>query len=192
MRPTYQRQHDLDNESSVLTEFETFLLDDVYFATEGMVKNEFWSLKSPSFSCYDYILTCGNLKEAGSPIALIEVKSRKYKSDSFPSYKISKKKIDNIIHESYKDEITSMLIVKWSDAITSVVICNPFDRIDNYSNGPVTDEGLPIFDNWCGDINSYILRNKITTTTWGRTDRNDPMDIESAYEIPMSFFRLIE
>lgn len=192
MRPTYQTQDDLNNETSVLSEFETFLLDDVYFGTEGPVKNDFWSIKSPDFSCYDYVLTCGDEDEPGNPIALIEVKQRNYKSKSFPTYKISKKKIDNIIRESYKDSIMSMLIVKWTDAVTSMVICNPFDQIDNYFNSPMTDDNFAIFDNWCGDINSYIIRNKITTTTWGRTDRNDPMDIEAAYEIPMSLFRITD
>ena len=192
MRPTYQTQDDLNNETSVLSEFETFLLDDVYFGTEGPVKNDFWSIKSPDFSCYDYVLTCGDEDEPGNPIDLIEVKQRNYKSKSFPTYKISKKKIDNIIRESYKDSIMSMLIVKWTDAVTSMVICNPFDQIDNYFNSPMTDDNFAIFDNWCGDINSYIIRNKITTTTWGRTDRNDPMDIEAAYEIPMSLFRITD
>ena len=192
MRPTYQTQDDLNNETSVLSEFETFLLDDLYFGTEGPVKNDFWSIKSPDFSCYDYVLTCGDEDEPGNPIALIEVKQRNYKSKSFPTYKISKKKIDNIIRESYKDSIMSMLIVKWTDAVTSMVICNPFDQIDNYFNSPMTDDNFAIFDNWCGDINSYIIRNKITTTTWGRTDRNDPMDIEAAYEIPMSLFRITD
>ena len=192
MRPTYQTQDDLNNETSVLSEFETFLLDDVYFGTEGPVKNDFWSIKSPDFSCYDYVLTCGDEDEPGSPIALIEVKQRKYKSNSFPTYKISKKKIDNIIRESYKDSIMSMLIVKWTDTVTSMIICNPFNQTDNYFNSPMTDDNFAIFDNWCGDIDSYITRNKITTTTWGRTDRNDPMDIEAAYEIPMSLFRITD
>ena len=67
MRPTYQTQDDLNNETSVLSEFETFLLDDVYFGTEGPVKNDFWSIKSPDFSCYDYVLTCGDEDEPGNP-----------------------------------------------------------------------------------------------------------------------------
>jgi|TARA_R110000751_G_scaffold101919_2_gene196285 hypothetical protein len=192
MRPIYQTQNDLDNETSVLTDFETFLLDDVYFATEGPVKNDFWSIKSPNFSCYDYVLTCGDEDEPGDPIALIEVKQRRYKSNSFPTYKISKKKIDNIICASYERNMISMLIVQWNDAVTSMIICNPFDQIDNYLNSPVTDEGFSIFDNWCGDMNSYISRGKITTTTWGRTDRNDPRDIEAAYEIPMTLFRSVD
>ena len=41
-------------------------------------------------------------------------------------------------------------------------------------------------------MNSYISRGKITTTTWGRTDRNDPRDIEAAYEIPMTLFRSVD
>ena len=108
------------------------------------------------------------------------------------THKISKKKIDNIIRESYKDSIMSMQVVKWTDTVTSMIICNPFNQTDNYFSSPMTDDNFAIFDNWCGDIDSYITRNKITTTTWGRTDRNDPMDIEAAYEIPMSLFRITD
>ena len=66
MRPTYQKQHDLDNELSVMDSFADVMNDEVYFwhkenNSYAPPENKFGFKKSPDFSCYDYMLTCDNV-----------------------------------------------------------------------------------------------------------------------------------
>lgn len=200
MRPTYQKQHDLDNELSVMNCLANVMDDEVYFLHKKSnpytpPENKFGFKKSPDFSCYDYILTCDDVNSdfgSGYPIAIVEIKCRKYDHNTFDSYKISKRKIDNLVNTSFKHEIMSVLMVKWNDLYTAMLVYNPFHLSKNYLYYPMTDDGCDIFENWYSDMNSHIQSGQITKTTWGRVDRKDPMDIETAYEIPMSFFRLID
>ena len=197
MRPTYQRQHDLDNELSVMNSFAVVMDTEVYFwhGQNNLYmppENEFGFKKSPDFSCYDYMLTCDDVGSdlgSGPAVAIVEIKCRNYNHDDFDSYKISKRKIDNLINTSFKHEIVSVLIVKWNDLCTAMMVYNPFHFPKNYENYPITKEGHAIFEDWYSDMNSYIQSGQVTKTTWGRLDRKDPMDVETAYEIPMSFFR---
>lgn len=208
MRPTYQRQHDLDNELSVMDNFADVMDTEVYFwhahnKPYAPPENRFGFKKSPNFSCYDYMLTCDNVGSdfgSGPAVAVVEVKCRNYNHDDFDSYKISKRKIDNLINASLKHEIVSVLIVKWNDLSTAMMVYNPsisvytnvpFHFPKNYFDYPITNEGYEIFENWYSDMNSYIQSGQITKTTWGRVDRKDPMDVETAYEIPMLLFRSV-
>ncbi len=201
MRPTYQKQHDLDNELSVMDSFAHVMDDEVYEFPRheynnsyAQRENRFGFKKSPNFSCYDYMLTCDDVGSdfgSGPAVAIVEVKCRNYNHNKFDSYKISKRKIDNLINASFKHDIVSVLIVKWNDLSTAMMVYNPFHFPKNYSDCPITDEGYEIFENWYSDMNSYIQSGQITKTTWGRVDREDPMDIETSYEIPMSLFRTV-
>jgi len=199
MRPTYQRQHDLDNELYVMDSFADVMNDEVYFwhkenNSYAPPENKFGFKKSPDFSCYDYMLTCDNVGSdlgSGPAVAIVEIKCRNYNHDEFDSYKISKRKIDNLVNASFKHDIVSVLMVKWNDLCTAMMVYNPFHFPKNYLDYPVTDEGYEIFENWYSDMKSYIQSGQVTKTTWGRVDRKDPMDVETAYEIPMSFFRVV-
>ena len=64
------------------------------------------------------------------------------------------------------------------------------DDFDSYKISK-RKEGHAIFEDWYSDMNSYIQSGQVTKTTWGRVDRKDPMDVETAYEIPMSLFRVV-
>lgn len=200
MRQTYQKQSDLDNELSVMKRLVATMDAEVYFhhGENGFClprKNIFGFEKSPNFACYDYTLTCDDVDAgfgSGSPVAVVEIKCRNYNHNAFNSYKISKNKIDNLVNTSVKHEIVSVLLVKWRDDIcTGMLVDNPFCYSGNYLDYPVTDEAYEIFEGWDSDISACIQSGQITKTTWGRSDRNDPMDIEACYEIPMSLFRVV-
>ena len=95
MRPTYQKQHDLDNELSVMDSFAHVMDDEVYEFPRheynnsyAQRENRFGFKKSPNFSCYDYMLPCDDVGSdfgSGPAVAIVEVNCRNYNHNKFDS-----------------------------------------------------------------------------------------------------------
>lgn len=110
---------------------------------------------APRLTGWDY-----ELRRHGKVVAIVEVKCRNCDCYTYPTYMISKAKVERLRETALSKGVAGGLLVHWRDAL-----------------GWLRVEGMSPED-W------HI-------ETGGRTDRQDPLDIESVIHFPISQFRMI-
>lgn len=138
---------------------------------EGLIRQAVFQLnplappkytRSADLSSYDY--------STEHPPIIFEVKKRKILHNQYETYLISADKIDNLIALGKENGVSSVLIVGWTDA---------WGWIPVFSPNPETDT-----------LEAMLGRGEVSVSDWGRTDRNDPYDVERSYEWPVKRFLL--
>lgn len=125
MRPIYVSSEDNEKAVEVMQQVKPHIL---------------WSIKKTQseLSIYDFKLVD---RHARRIVALVEVKNRTNLQRKYPTYMISKLKVDSCVEEASKMGAFFLLVVKWSDDIGWINIDRPdyypakvggrFDRNDN-------------------------------------------------------------
>jgi hypothetical protein len=136
VRPLYESNEDLDREWTAVFEFCEY--------------SKTFPVKLPIGARADYLLC-----RKRDAVAVVEVKCRKNKRHTYPTYMLSKSKYDALC-EYTEMGLHAVLLVRWEDDIGYVSI-------------PAEHE----------------------VATGGRTDRNDPLDVEKVVLIDINKFKLI-
>lgn len=197
MRPLYQTDNDAKHEVKVVDafhkQFVVWTVDDkstgedgkrekghVLFDQTGKTVSYDFVMKKPLFVRLD---SGGVIRVPDSePLALVEVKKRKPRYGDYATYKLSKMKCDALINLSEKKNVPAFLVVGWQDKVGWM-----------YINAPKSSPAYEKY--WLSDdrsekksLKSLISSGEVSTEAWGRYDRNDPQDIELAYEWSNSNF----
>ncbi len=197
MRPLYQTDNDAKHEVKVVDafhkQFVVWTVDDkstgedgkrekghVLFDQTGKTVSYDFVMKKPLFVRLD---SGGVIRVPDSePLALVEVKKRKPRYGDYSTYKLSKMKCDALMNLSEKKNVPAFLVVGWQDKVGWM-----------YINAPKTSPAYEKY--WLSDdrsekksLKSLISSGEVSTEAWGRYDRNDPQDIELAYEWSNSNF----
>ena len=202
MRPLYQTNEDARHERSVINSFsDQFSVCEVDSEETGedgrRRKGEVLFEQTGTTAPYDFVMkklahvmlhTTGVIRVPGKEVlALIEVKKRKPDFDDYPTYKLSKAKCDTLIKLSDEKNIPAFLVVGWRDIIGWMYINAPKSSL-SYKE---------YFQPWRRGGSGKSLKELIDSceafvNRWGRYDRNDPQDIELAYEWENSNFSLFD
>jgi len=197
LRPLYQTDNDAKHEVKVVDafhkQFVVWTVDDkstgedgkrekghVLFDQTGKTVSYDFVMKKPLFVRLD---SGGIIRVPDSePLALVEVKKRKPRYGDYATYKLSKMKCDALINLSEKKNVPAFLVVGWQDRAGWM-----------YINAPKSSPAYEKY--WLSDdraekksLKSLISSGEVSTEAWGRYDRNDPQDIELAYEWSNSNF----
>ena len=202
MRPLYQTANDARHEVSIINSFhgqfavweqdsgETgedgrILRGEVLFEQTGKTAPYDFVMKRPS---YITLPTTGAIRlPSKEMLALVEVKKRKPEYGDYPTYKLSKAKCDTLIELSEKKNVPAFLVVGWADVAGWM-----------YVNAPASSPSYRQYHqpSRCGgsgkSLKELIDSGEVLIDSWGRYDRNDPQDIELAYEGKNSNFSMFK
>jgi|9_EtaG_2_1085328.scaffolds.fasta_scaffold56982_2 hypothetical protein len=98
MRPLYESQKDLFEESKIATAL-----------------SQFWNcnlFKMPKTSSVDFVSI-----RKGEAVGFVEIKNRTNKKNKYSTYMISKKKIDSAKQINKSTGLNTILVVKWADEL---------------------------------------------------------------------------
>jgi len=129
VRPTYERQYDLDNEAQVVARIEKW-------ATCKLTK-------TGKFAHWDFEAYRGVAQ-----VAVIEFKCRTNPRLKYPTYMISARKWEHLHTFSRRTKKPAILVVQWTDYLGYIVVGNPPVQI---STGGRVDRGD------AQDIESVVL-----------------------------------
>lgn len=130
MRPTYERQHDLDNEAKVVARIEEWAACKL--------------VKTGKFAHWDFDAYRGIVH-----VAMIEFKCRTNPRLKYPTYMISARKWEHLQESSRRTMKPALLVVRWTDYLGYVVVSD--DTPVQISTGGRVDRGD------AQDIESVVL-----------------------------------
>tara|TARA_R100001129_G_scaffold166205_1_gene133225 strand:- start:754 stop:1305 length:552 start_codon:yes stop_codon:yes gene_type:complete len=136
---------------------------------EGLIKQAVFRLnpispppytRAADLSPYDY--------STEYPPIVFEAKKRRISHSQYETYLISANKVDSLISLGRENGVSAVLVVGWTDA---------WGWMPLYSVNPEVDT-----------LEAMLSKGEVGVSNWGRTDRNDPYDVERSYEWPIKEF----
>ena len=202
MRPLYQTDNDARQEVSIIDSFQEqfavwerdseetgedgrILCGEVLFEQTGVTAPYDFVMKKPVYAVFH---TTGVIRLPSKEVlALVEVKKRKPEYGDYPTYKLSKAKCDTLIELSEKKNVPAFLVVGWADVAGWMYVNAP------ESSPSYKQYHQPSRRGGSGkSLKELIDGGEVLVDSWGRYDRNDPQDIELAYEWSNSNFSIFE
>ena len=145
MRPLYETQKDLFEESKIATAL-----------------SQLWNcnlFKMPKKSSVDFVSI-----RKGEAVGFVEIKKRTNKKNKYSTYMISKKKIDSAKQLNRSTGLNTILVVKWTDELGYVSLNKDYperqggryDRNDPADVETVVDIDILLFKN-IGGVKNELL-----------------------------------